>query len=170
MANNTSQLPVEAWYNFIDEPTLADAIMDRLTASAHRMELQGKSVRNKNQSLVYFRPERVVYFPRNIHEEKKTDFSHHIQYWGSKSTITRKDFTNIQENIFIALIAKTDIDLIALEKGDLDEDEAVKLLIKTMESYTNGGLILIREKLEEIPNYFLQPTSFLNMILEIETS
>src|SRR5690606_2416741 len=43
----TSQLPVEAWYNFIDEPTLADAIMDRLTASAHRLPLQGKSMRKK---------------------------------------------------------------------------------------------------------------------------
>lgn len=51
------------------------------------------------------------------------------------------------------------------EKGELAEDDAVKLLIKTMESYTNGGLILIKEKLEENPNYFLQPTSFLNMIL-----
>jgi hypothetical protein len=99
--------------------------------------------------------------------EKKTDFSHHIQYWGSKTTVsTRKDFTNLQENIFMALIAKTDIDLIALEKGELDEDDAVKLLLNTMESYTNGGLILIKEKLEENPNYFLQPTSFLNMILE----
>lgn len=100
-------------------------------------------------------------------EEKKSDFSHHIQYWGSKTTVsTRKDFTNLQENVFIALIAKTDIDLIALEKGELGEDDAVKMLIKTMESYTNGGLILIKEKLEENPNYFLQPTSFLNMILE----
>ena len=99
--------------------------------------------------------------------EKKIDFSHHIQHWGSKTTISvRKDFTNIQENIFIALIAKTDIDLVALEKGVLSEDDAVRLLIKTMESYTNGGLILIKEKLEENPNYFLQPTSFLNMILE----
>ncbi len=49
---------------------------------------------------------------------------------------------------------------------ELEEDDAVKALIKTMESYTNGGLILIQEKLEENPNYFLQPTSFLNMILE----
>lgn len=70
--------------------------------------------------------------------------------------------------MFIALIAKTDIDLLALEKGELEEDDAVKLLIKTMESYTNGGLILIKEKLEKNPNYFLQPTSFLNMILETE--
>lgn len=103
--------------------------------------------------------------------EKKIDFSHHIQHWGSKTTIsTRKDFTNLQEYIFIALIAKTDIDLIALEKGELDEDDAIKLLIKTMESYTNGGLILIKEKLEENPNYFLQSTSFLNMILESKHS
>lgn len=101
--------------------------------------------------------------------EKKTDFSHHIQHWGSKTTVnSRKDFTNIQENIFIALIAKTEIDLIALEKSELDEDDSVKLLIKTMESFTNGGLILIKEKMEENPNYFLQPTSFLDMILKTE--
>ncbi|WP_335965006.1 hypothetical protein [Galbibacter sp. PAP.153] len=98
--------------------------------------------------------------------EKKTDFSHHIQHWGSKSSAIRKDFTNLQENMFIALIAKTDINLIDLEKGELDEDQAIKLILKTMESYTNGGLILIKEKLEENPNYFLQPTSFLNLILE----
>ena len=99
--------------------------------------------------------------------EKKIDFSHHIQHWGSKTTIsTRKDFTNLQENMFIALLAKTQVDLIALEKGELSEDEAVKMLIKTMESYTNGGLILIKEKMEENSNYFLQPTSFLDMILE----
>jgi len=101
--------------------------------------------------------------------EKKIDFSHHIQHWGSKTTVsTRKDFTNLQENIFIALVARTELDLIALEKGEMKENDAVKLLIETMESYTNGGLILIKEKLEENPNYFLQPTSFLNMILETE--
>lgn len=101
--------------------------------------------------------------------EKKIDFSHHIQHWGSKTTISaRKDFTNLQENMFMALIAKTDIDIIALEKGEIDDDSIIKSLIKTMESYTNGGLILIKEKLEENPNYFLHPTSFLNMILKSE--
>lgn len=34
---------VDSWYNFIDGPTLADAIMDRLSASAHRIALAGKS-------------------------------------------------------------------------------------------------------------------------------
>ena len=37
----TSQLPVEAWHASINDPTLADAIMDRLTASAHRLTLKG---------------------------------------------------------------------------------------------------------------------------------
>lgn len=100
-------------------------------------------------------------------KEKKTDFSHAIQHWGSKTTIsTRNDFTHLQENIFLALIAKSDVDLIALEKGDIKEEDIVKGLIQTMESYTNGGLILIKEKIDENPNYFLQATSFLNMILE----
>ena len=41
----TSQLPVSKWYDYINEPTLADAILDRLTAHAHKIELQGKSLR-----------------------------------------------------------------------------------------------------------------------------
>ena len=100
-------------------------------------------------------------------KEKKTDFSHHIQFWGSKSLGSiRKDFTSIQEYIFAALIAKTKVDLIALEKGDITEDEIVKELIQTMESYTNGGLNLIKEQIEDNANFFLQPTSFLNLIAE----
>jgi hypothetical protein len=104
-------------------------------------------------------------------KEKKIDFSHRIQFWGSKTTtLARNDFTHLQENMFLALVAKTDIDLIALEKGDIKEEDAVKALIHTMESYTNGGLILIKEKIDENPNFFLQPTSFLNMILDSKVS
>lgn len=102
---------------------------------------------------------------------KKVDFSYQIQNWGSKGNrLDRKDFTSIQENIFSALVAKSDIDLIKLEKGEIKEDDIVKLLIQTMEAYTNGGLNLIKEKLEENSNYFLQQTSFLNMILESKLS
>lgn len=43
----TSQLPVSKWYEHINDPTLADAIMDRLTANAHRIELKGESLRRK---------------------------------------------------------------------------------------------------------------------------
>jgi DNA replication protein DnaC len=42
----TSQLPVKSWYEYINEPTIADAIMDRLTAKSHKIELKGPSLRN----------------------------------------------------------------------------------------------------------------------------
>lgn len=97
---------------------------------------------------------------------KKADFNHAIQHWGSKSgRLERKDFTVLQEYIFSALIAKSEVDVMALEKGETTEDEVSRQLILTMEGYTNGGLILIKEKLDNNPNYFLQPTSFLNLIL-----
>jgi DNA replication protein DnaC len=43
----TSQLPVAKWYEYINDPTLADAILDRMTADAHRIELKGESLRRK---------------------------------------------------------------------------------------------------------------------------
>lgn len=46
----TSQLPVGKWYDYIKEPTLADAIMDRLTANAQRIELKGESMRRMKQN------------------------------------------------------------------------------------------------------------------------
>jgi DNA replication protein DnaC len=42
-----SQLPINKWHEYIGEPTLADAIMDRLFANAHRFELKGESLRKK---------------------------------------------------------------------------------------------------------------------------
>jgi DNA replication protein DnaC len=43
----TSQLPLKAWYEYISEPTLADAILDRLTAHVHKIDLKGESLRKK---------------------------------------------------------------------------------------------------------------------------
>jgi len=43
----TSQLPVNAWHEWIGEGTLADAILDRLVHSAHRIELRGESMRKR---------------------------------------------------------------------------------------------------------------------------
>ncbi len=46
----TSQLPVNKWYEYIKEPTLADAICDRLTSNAHKIELKGESLRKKKNN------------------------------------------------------------------------------------------------------------------------
>ena len=39
----TSQLPVESWYDAIGDPTVADAILDRIVHTAHKIELTGDS-------------------------------------------------------------------------------------------------------------------------------
>lgn len=41
----TSQIPGSGWYDIIGEKTIADAIMDRLVHEAHRIELEGESMR-----------------------------------------------------------------------------------------------------------------------------
>ena len=43
----TSQVPVERWYEIIGDPTIADAILDRLIHNAYRIELKGDSLRKK---------------------------------------------------------------------------------------------------------------------------
>jgi len=47
----TSQLPVEAGHEYIGDPTLADAILDRLVHSAYKINLKGESMRKKNSAL-----------------------------------------------------------------------------------------------------------------------
>ena len=40
-----SQLPVANWYEYLNNNTVADAILDRLVHSSHRIELEGGSMR-----------------------------------------------------------------------------------------------------------------------------
>jgi DNA replication protein DnaC len=43
----TSQVPVERWYEIIGNPTIADAVLDRLVHNAYRIELVGESMRKQ---------------------------------------------------------------------------------------------------------------------------
>jgi DNA replication protein DnaC len=44
----TSQLPVSSWHSYINENTIADAILDRIIHKANRIELMGESLRKNN--------------------------------------------------------------------------------------------------------------------------
>lgn len=47
----TSQLPMEKWHEQIGDPTLADAILDRVVHTAHTLKLKGESMRKKKADL-----------------------------------------------------------------------------------------------------------------------
>src|ERR1700761_108381 len=44
----TSQVPVEHWHEVIGDPTIADAVLDRLVHNAHRLLLKGESLRKRD--------------------------------------------------------------------------------------------------------------------------
>ncbi len=46
----TSQLPQAKWHDLIGDPTIADAICDRLLHNAHRIDLKGPSRRKKENA------------------------------------------------------------------------------------------------------------------------
>ena len=48
---HTSQLPIDTWHDYIGEPTLADAILDRLVHNAYRLNLKGESMRKTKLNL-----------------------------------------------------------------------------------------------------------------------
>ena len=47
----TSQLNVKDWHDYLAEPTVADAILDRLIHNSHRINLKGDSMRKMKNSL-----------------------------------------------------------------------------------------------------------------------
>ncbi|MDR3341033.1 MAG: glycoside hydrolase family 15 [Candidatus Symbiothrix sp.] len=103
---------------------------------------------------------------RELQGEYKS-FGQPIQFWGNlESKKGRKAYPKIREYIFAALVARTEIDFIALEKGDITVRKAVDFLIDTMEQYTNYGFYMMLDKLKVNPNYFYKTTGFLDMILD----
>lgn len=47
----SSQVPVKDWYQLIGDPTIADAICDRLLHNAYKIELKGESLRKTDKQL-----------------------------------------------------------------------------------------------------------------------
>ena len=52
----TSQVPVDHWHEVIGDPTLGDAILDRLVHSAYRINLKGESLRKRYSKLTTATP------------------------------------------------------------------------------------------------------------------
>ena len=47
----TSQIPVDNWHGALGDPTLADAILDRLVHNTYRINMNGESMRKLKSSL-----------------------------------------------------------------------------------------------------------------------
>ncbi len=91
-----------------------------------------------------------------------------LMYWGNlDSKKNRKAYSGLRSYIFIALVAKTDIDWIALDKGDIKVNTVVTSLVETMEEYANYGFAVMEEKLKEDAGFFFSHRAFLDMFLQL---
>lgn len=63
------------------------------------------------------------------------------------------------------MVAKTDMDLLALDKDLITPSEAVTKLIVTMEEYANYGFFYMEDKLTDNPDYFFRKSAFLDLFL-----
>lgn len=111
-----------------------------------------------------------LYFdqPKPLVEDKakRKKFGWPIQKWGSiEARSGRCSYEKLQLFIFAALVARTDIDFIALDKGQITARKAVDQLTEKMEQYANFGFSFMAEKMEEDPNFFFKETAFLQLFL-----
>jgi DNA replication protein DnaC len=56
----TSQIPVNRWHELVGDPTIGDAILDRVVHRAHRIELSGPSLRDRHGVNAPARGESIV--------------------------------------------------------------------------------------------------------------
>lgn len=91
-----------------------------------------------------------------------------IQNWGNfEARNLRKAYPALRNYIFIALVAKTEIDWIALDKGEIEVNTVIANLVKTMEEYANYGFSVMEEKLNDDKGYFYSHRSFLDLFMQI---
>ncbi len=96
------------------------------------------------------------------------NFGQPIEKWGNlDSKVNRHAYPGLRSYIFMSLVAKTEIDWIALDKGDIELKDVVTKLINTMEEYANYGFAYMQEKVDDDPGYFFSNRSFLDIFLQL---
>ena len=104
----------------------------------------------------------------NAEDIKEKGVGQPINKWGNlDSKKFRHAYSRLRSYIFIALVAKTDIDWIALDKGDIKVNTVVSSLMETMEEYINYGLVVMDEKMQADNSYFFSNRSFLDIFLQL---
>ena len=102
-------------------------------------------------------------------KEERKALGQPIQYWGNIETRgIRQTYAPIREYIFAALIARTDIDFIALDKGDpnVTPRKVVDALIEKMEEYANFGFYYMEDWMIDNPDFFFKDKAFLRVFLQ----
>lgn len=96
---------------------------------------------------------------------EKKKFRMEMASWGrKKGEADRKSYTILQKYIFTALVAKSNVDLIALDKGEVSSKDVCDTLMTTLNEYANSGFQLMRNEMDRKSGVFFENTGLLQMI------
>jgi len=113
-----------------------------------------------------------LYYNRTKPLNNKTkSFGWSIEHWGNiEERRGRMPYPELVKYIFAALVARTDIDWLAVDKEEMSNKKAADLLIEKMEQYANYGFSYMLEKIDENPNIFFTETGFFDIFLAMISS
>lgn len=107
----------------------------------------------------------IYYGERKPLTGEKRKFRMEMETWGRKSTEQgRKSYKILQKYVFVALVAKSDIDLIALDKGGIDTKEACDTLMRTLNEYANSGFYLMKNEMDRKEGAFFENDGLLKFL------
>lgn len=162
----------ESWLNRIDsyyEEQFFEPIVEELSqyrgGTTDDRVAKGKLFNAGYEVFIYAFFLGLYYGERRPLIGEKRKFRMDMSSWGrKKNEYGRKSYTIIQKYIFVSLVAKSDIDLIALDKGDLSIDDACATLMRTLNEYANSGFYLMHDMMKNNPECFYDNKGLLQQI------
>lgn len=162
----------ESWLNRIDsyyEEQFFEPVVERLCqyhgGSADGRIAKGKTFNAGYEVFICAFFIGLYYGERKPLTGEKRKFRMEMSSWGKKKNeLDRKSYTVLQKYIFTALVAKSDVDLLALDKGDVDNESICNILMTTLNEYANTGFYLMKKQLDDNPDCFFESAGLLQMV------
>lgn len=96
---------------------------------------------------------------------EKRKFRMEMNSWGKKgSEPERQSYTILQKYIFAALVAKSNIDLLGLDRGDVSAKEVCDELMTTLNEYANMGFYLMSNEMKRNLGQFFENDGLLKFL------
>lgn len=156
-------------YDKIFEP-LFDKLARKGSGTEEGKDDAGKIFSNNYELYIYAFFIGLYLNKRTPIEGEKIDFSHEIKHWGKKGRqFDRKDYTILQQYMFMAIVAKSEVDFIELENAEESEmKKSILQLRSEFAEFTNTGLLILQDQYDKDKLVFNDKSWFLHKILDIE--
>jgi hypothetical protein len=162
----------ETWLNRIDSyyeeqffQPVVEALCQYRGGTTDGRIAKGKSFNAGYEVFIYAFFLGLYYGERKPLVGEKRKFRMEMSSWGRKKNEEgRKSYTILQKYIFAALVAKSDVDLIALDHGRIGVDEVCDVLMTTLNEYANAGFYLMRDQMAQQQDCFFENSGLLQFI------